>query len=112
MRIGCSGPVSERSGIGVVQKHLYAYLAEAGHELVFSEPRDVGMSPVATLRGLARGFRPARGPVDVYLSTVPPLPYGVRAPLLTIVHDLTLAPDPVEDRRDVPGLGPTPNGAA
>jgi glycosyltransferase involved in cell wall biosynthesis len=88
MRIGCSGPVCERSGIGVVQKHLYAYLAEVGHELVFSNPRDVGMSPVAKMRGLARGFRPARGPVDVYLSAVPPFPYGVRAPLLAIVHDL------------------------
>jgi glycosyltransferase involved in cell wall biosynthesis len=88
MRIGCSGPVCERSGIGVVQKHLYAYLAEVGHELVFSEPRDVGMSPVAKMRGLAKGFRPARGPVDVYLSAVPPLPTGVRAPLLAIVHDL------------------------
>lgn len=88
MRIGCSGPVSECSGIGVVQKHLYAYLAEAGHELVLSEPRDVHTSPVARIRGLTRGFRPAHGPVDVYLSAVSPLPYGVRAPLLTIVHDL------------------------
>jgi glycosyltransferase involved in cell wall biosynthesis len=88
MRIGCSGPVCERSGIGVVQKHLYAYLAEVGHELVFSQPRDVGMSAVAKMRGLARGFRPARGPVDVYLSAVPPFPYGVQAPLLAIVHDL------------------------
>jgi glycosyltransferase involved in cell wall biosynthesis len=88
MKIGCSGPVSERSGIGVVQKHLYAYLAEAGHELVFSEPRDVGMSPVRRVRGVLRGFRSARGPVDVYLSAVPPIPYGVRAPLLTVVHDL------------------------
>jgi glycosyltransferase involved in cell wall biosynthesis len=88
MRIGCSGPVNERSGIGVLQKHLYAYLADAGHELVFSEPRDVGTSPMARMRGLARGFRPARGPVDVYLSVVPPLPYRARAPLLTVVHDL------------------------
>jgi len=88
MRIGCSGPVSERSGIGVLQKHLYSYLAKAGHELVFSEPRDVGTSSVAKMRGLTRGFRPARGPVDVYLSAVPPLPYGVRAPLLTVVYDL------------------------
>jgi glycosyltransferase involved in cell wall biosynthesis len=88
MRIGCSGPVCERSGIGVVQKHLYAYLAEAGHDLVFSEPRDVGMTPVAKMRGLARGFRPARGPVDVYLSAVPPFPYGIRTPTLAIVHDL------------------------
>jgi glycosyltransferase involved in cell wall biosynthesis len=88
MRIGCSGPVTERSGIGVLQKHLYTYLAEAGHELVFSEPRHVGTSTIARLRGLTRGLRPAGGPVDVYLSTVPPLPYGVRAPLLTIVHDL------------------------
>lgn len=88
MRIGCSGPVSERSGIGVLQKHLYAYLANAGHQLVFSEPRDVGMSPVARMRGLARGFQPARGPVDVYLSTVSPLPRGLRVPVLTVVHDL------------------------
>lgn len=88
MRIGCSGPVSERSGIGVLQKHLYGYLAEAGHQLVFSEPRDVGLSTTARMRGLARGFRPARGPVDVYLSAVPPLPYGLRMPLLTVVHDL------------------------
>jgi glycosyltransferase involved in cell wall biosynthesis len=88
MRIGCSGPVNERSGIGVLQKHLYAYLTDAGHQLVFSEPRDVGMSPVAKIRGLARGFSPARGPVDVYLSAVPPLPYGVRAPLVAVVHDL------------------------
>ena len=88
MRIGCSGPVSEHCGIGVVQKHLYAYLAEAGHELVSSTPRDVGTSLVAKMRGLTRGFRPARGPVDVYLSAVPPLPFGVRAPLLTVVHDL------------------------
>lgn len=88
MRIGCSGPVCERSGIGVVQKHLYAYLEEAGHQLVLSEPRDVGMSPVAKIRGLARGFRPARGPVDVYLSAVPPFPCGIRAPSLAIVHDL------------------------
>jgi hypothetical protein len=88
MRIGCSGPVCEHSGIGVVQKHLYAYLAEAGHELVFSEPRDVGMSPVLKMRGLARGLRPARGPVDVYLSAVPPFPYGIRAPSLAVVHDL------------------------
>ena len=88
MRVGCSGPVGERSGIGVVQKQLYAYLAEAGHELVFSKPRDVGTSPAARIRGLTRGLRPARGPVDVYLSAVPPLPCGVRAPLLTVVHDL------------------------
>jgi hypothetical protein len=88
MRIGCSGPVSERCGIGVVQKHLYAHLADAGHQLVFSEPRDIGTSPIAKIRGMARGFRPSRGPVDVYLSTVPPLPYGVRAPLLAVVHDL------------------------
>lgn len=88
MRIGCSGPVNERSGIGVVQKHLYSHLTEAGHELVLSRPRDVGTSPAARVRGLARGFRPAGGEVDVYLSTVPPLPYGVRGPVLTIVHDL------------------------
>lgn len=88
MRIGCSGPVDEHSGIGVVQKHLYARLADAGHELVFSEPRDVGMSTAARMRGLMRGFRPARGPVDAYLSVVPPLPVGVRAPLLAVVHDL------------------------
>jgi glycosyltransferase involved in cell wall biosynthesis len=88
MRIGCSGPGRERSGIGVLQKHLYAYLAEAGHELLLSEPRDIGTSAVARMRGLTRGFRPARGPVDVYLSVVPPLPYEVRAPLLSVVHDL------------------------
>jgi glycosyltransferase involved in cell wall biosynthesis len=88
MRIGCSGRVSEHSGIGVGQKHLYAYLAEAGHELVYSEPRDVGRSPAARIRGLARGFRPAPGPVDVYLSAVPPLPFRVPAPILTIVWDL------------------------
>ena len=88
VRIGCSGQVSERSGIGVVQKHLYEYLIQAGHELVFSEARDVGTSPLAKTRGLARGFRPAGGPIDVYLSAVPPLPVGVRAPMLTIVHDL------------------------
>ena len=88
MRIGCSGPVDERSGIGVVQKHLYAHLAEAGHKLVFSEPRDIGVAPVARMRGLARGFRPVTGPMDVYLSAVSPLPYGVRAPLLAVVHDL------------------------
>lgn len=88
MRIGCSGPVNERSGIGVVQKHIYSHLAEAGHELVFSRPRDVGTSPVARVRGLARGFRPAGGEIDVYFSTVPPLPYGIRGPVLTIVHDL------------------------
>jgi glycosyltransferase involved in cell wall biosynthesis len=72
----------------MVQKHLYAHLIDAGHVLVFSEPRDVGMSPMGRMRGLARGFTPARGSVDAYLSTVPPLPFGVRAPLLTIVHDL------------------------
>jgi glycosyltransferase involved in cell wall biosynthesis len=88
MRIGCSGRVSERCGIGVVQQHLYGYLTKAGHELVFSKPRDVGTSPADKILGLARGFTPARGPVDVYLSAVPPLPYGVRAPLLTVVHDL------------------------
>jgi glycosyltransferase involved in cell wall biosynthesis len=88
MRIGCSGPVSERCGIGVVQKHLYTYLADAGHDLVFSEPRDVGTSPTAKIRGLARGFTPARGPVDVYLSAVPPVPWRVEAPLLAVVHDL------------------------
>lgn len=91
MRIGCSGPVGEHSGIGVVQKHLYAYLAGAGHELVFSEPRDVGISLPARMRGLATGLRPAPGPVDVYLSAVPPLPCGVRAPLLAVVHDLRWA---------------------
>ncbi|KAA0079111.1 glycosyltransferase [Mycolicibacterium sp. P9-64] len=88
MRIGCSGQVAGRSGIGVLQEHLYAYLADAGHELVFSKPRDVGTSPADRMRGLTRGFRPARGPVDVYLSTVPPLPSGIHAPLLTVVHDL------------------------
>lgn len=88
MRIGCSGPVAERTGIGVVQKHLYAYLTEAGHQLIFSKRRDVGLSPAARMRGVARGLRPAGGPVDVYLSVVPPLPCGVRAPLLTVVHDL------------------------
>lgn len=88
MRIGCSGSGRERSGIGVLQNLLYAYLTEAGHELVLSETRDIGTSLVARMRGLTRGLRPARGPVDVYLSTVPPLPCGVRAPLLTVVHDL------------------------
>lgn len=88
MRIGCSGRVDEHSGIGVIQKHLYARLADAGHELVYSAPRDVGKSTPARVRGLMRGFRPARGPVDAYLSVVPPLPLGVRAPLLTVVHDL------------------------
>lgn len=88
MRIGCSGQVSERSGIGVLQKHLYGYLSDSGHDLVFSRPRDTGVSPIARGRGLVRGLRPARGPVDVYLSTVPPLPLGVRTPLLTVVHDL------------------------
>jgi glycosyltransferase involved in cell wall biosynthesis len=88
VRIGCSGPVGQHSGIGVGQKHLYAHLADAGHELVFSEPRDVGTSPVARVRGLARGLRPAAGPVDVYLSAVPPLPFSMRAPILTIVWDL------------------------
>lgn len=88
MRIGCSGPVSEHCGIGVGQKHLYAYLADAGHELVLSEPRDVGTSPLARGRGLVRGFRPAGGPIDVYLSAVPPLPFRARAPMLTIVWDL------------------------
>ncbi|WP_235568058.1 glycosyltransferase [Mycobacterium sp. Root135] len=76
------------SGIGIVQKHLYAFLAEGGHELVFSKPRDVGGAPYERVMGLMRGFRPAVGSVDVYLSVVPPLPYGVDAPLLTLVHDL------------------------
>jgi glycosyltransferase involved in cell wall biosynthesis len=89
MKIGCSGPVDAHcSGIGVGQKHLYAYLAEAGHELVFSDPRDVGTSPVARVRGLARGLRPAAGRVDAYLCIVPPLPLRVRAPILTVVWDL------------------------
>ena len=88
MRIGCSGLGRERSGIGVLQNHLYAYLTEAGHELVLNEPRDIGTSLVARMRGLTRGLRPVRGPMDIYLSTVPPLPFGVRAPLVTIVHDL------------------------
>jgi hypothetical protein len=72
----------------VVQRHLYQYLAEAGHELVFSASRDIGTAPMAKLHGLTRGFIPAHGPVDVYLSTVPPLPLTVRAPILTVVHDL------------------------
>lgn len=88
MRIGCSGPVSERSGIGIAQKYLYPYLRNAGHELIFSEPRDVGMSPIARIQGLVRGWRPAHGPVDAYLSAVPPLPFGVKAPLITIIYDL------------------------
>jgi glycosyltransferase involved in cell wall biosynthesis len=88
MRIGCSGAVSERSGIGTVQKHLYAYLADAGHKLQFSKPRDMGMAPFGKVRGLARGFRPASGPIDVYLSVIPPLPFLIRAPVLTVVHDL------------------------
>lgn len=88
MRIGCSGSVSDHSGIGILQKHLYPFLADAGHELVFSEPRDAGASPLAKVRGLVRGWRPASGQVDVYLSAVPPLPFGVRAPLLTLVYDL------------------------
>lgn len=88
MKIGCSGQVSERSGIGVVQKHLYDYLVRAGHDLVESDPRDVGTSSVDQVHGLMRGFRPAKGAFDVYLSAVPPVPFGVRAPLLTLVHDL------------------------
>lgn len=88
MRIGCSGPVSERTGIGVVQKHLYSYLVNAGHELVHSETRDMGRSPVGVARGLVRGFRPADGPMDAYLSTVPPFAYRIHAPTLSVIHDL------------------------
>lgn len=88
MRIGCSGKVSERSGIGVVQNYLYSHLRDAGHELVFSKSRDAGNSPINRIRGLGRGLQPVKHEVDVYLCTVPPFPFGVRAPSLTIVHDL------------------------
>lgn len=88
MKIGCSGQVSERSGIGVVQRHLYGHLEAAGHDLVFSQPRDVGTSVAARARGLVHGLRPAAGSFDVYLSTVPPLPLTVDCPLLTVVYDL------------------------
>jgi len=71
-----------------MQRNLYSYLDRAGHDLVFSGSRDLGLSPMERTRGLLRGFRPAAGGVDVYLSTVPPLPFGTKAPLMTIVCDL------------------------
>ena len=88
MKIGCSGPVDQRSGIGVVQAHLYPHLVAAGHELFYSGSRDVGSSLPARVRGLLRGWRPAVGPLDVYLSVVPPLPIGLTVPVTSVVHDL------------------------
>lgn len=86
--IGCSGLLSERSGIGVVQRRVYPFLEQRGHKLVFSAPRDGAKSPLKSVRGTVRGFMPAAKPYDVYLSVVAPLPFRTAVPTLTIVHDL------------------------
>ncbi len=86
-RLGVSGLVRPNSGIGVVQRQAYPYLAER-FDLVESPSRDHDGSFVGALRGLVAGLLPPRGPVTAFVNVVSPLPAAVRAPVTTVVHDL------------------------
>lgn len=88
MKIGASGIVQNGTGIGVLQRELYPRLTAAGLALETSKNRDLGKGMKDRLRGMLRGFTPARGRHDAYLSAVPPFPFFVRSPAVTIVHDL------------------------
>lgn len=88
MRVVSSGLVREHTGIGVVQRFLYPGLQKLGIDLELAESRDAGDGPIARIVGLVRGFRRPQGDSDVYLSLVPPLPFGMKGSVVTIVHDL------------------------
>jgi|GEM_PF-1859034 len=88
MRIGASGIVRSGTGIGVLQTATYPLLRDLGIDLVESLNRDIPHERLGTLRGVIRGFTPARGKFDAYLSTVPPLPLLIRVPIVTVIYDL------------------------
>lgn len=88
MNIGCSGTVRPGTGIGVLQRAVYPRLILRGHQLIESGNRDRSGGIVSRLLGFAVGLRPARGALDGYFSAVPPLPLGIRTPIVAIVHDL------------------------
>jgi hypothetical protein len=87
-RLACSGLAISNTGIGVVQKYLYPLLEADFGNLIFSPRRDLGLAPTRRLLGLINGFRPPIGKYEVYLSVVPPLPFGLRGRVVSIVHDL------------------------
>ncbi|WP_181574265.1 glycosyltransferase [Microbacterium sp. SMR1] len=86
--VGCSGTVRPGTGIGIVQRELYPRLIERGYVLHESGNRDLPGGFGARLRGFLVGLTPARGRYELYLSVVPPLPVGLRVPVVTVVHDL------------------------
>lgn len=88
MRIGASGIVREGSGIGVLQRALYPRLNARGTELFESRNRDIGSGLRDKAVGLLRGLTPAKGRYEGYFSVVPPLPLGIRVPVVSVVHDL------------------------
>ncbi len=88
VKLGISGLVDERTGIGVVQRHLYPELCSRGIELVESPSREYSGGIVSRIGGLLRGLTPAKGRYSAYLGVTPPTPFFVKAPMVTIVHDL------------------------
>lgn len=78
----------EGTGIGVVQRFLLPRLSGKGVEISIDVSRDVGDGLFLRLMGLIRGWRAPAGDIDAYLAVVPPLPFGVRAPIVSVVHDL------------------------
>jgi glycosyltransferase involved in cell wall biosynthesis len=86
--VACSGLTRANTGIGVVQRALYPYLEHEFGSLAFSPVRDLGRSPLQRIRGLVAGFTPPSEAHTIYLSAVPPLPLMLRAPTVSIIHDL------------------------
>ncbi len=88
MKIGASGVVREGSGIGVLQRALYPRLETRGFKIIASQNRDLGPGLISKAVGLVRGLNPAKGQYESYFSVVPPLPLGLRGPVVSVVHDL------------------------
>ena len=87
IRVGCSGYVRANSGIGVVQRQAYPFLADQV-DLVVGRSRDLGSGPLARVSGLLAGFLPVPSGLSRYINLVSPMPFFTRVPVTTVVHDL------------------------
>jgi glycosyltransferase involved in cell wall biosynthesis len=87
-RVGASGVVRDGTGIGVLQRALYPRLDAAGHDLVLTPSRDLGRGIVRTPLGMVRGFLGVPSSYEVFFSVVPPLPFGLKGRVVSVVHDL------------------------
>lgn len=85
-RVGVSGPVRENSGIGVIQREIHARLARDS-TLVETPSRD-RPGRFGALTGFVAGLLPPLRRTQGYFCSVSPVPFGLRGPVVTIVHDL------------------------